>query len=124
MSWFANLFSKKSATKFPNVVIAKILSVEQHPNADRLRVATVDNGTETLQIVCGAPNLAVGQLVPLAQIGTILPNGATITKASLRGVESFGMLCAADELGISADHSGIMVLSAGQPGEAIDSYVK
>ncbi len=123
MSFFSKLFSKKSPTKFPNVVVAKILSVEPHPNADRLRVASVDNGKTTLQIVCGAPNIAADQLVPLAEIGAVLPNGTVITKASLRGVESFGMLCAADELGLGNDHSGIMVLSAGKPGDAIDAFI-
>ncbi|HRH32645.1 MAG TPA: hypothetical protein PK720_00620 [bacterium] len=125
MSFFTNLFGKKKpATSFPGVIIAKIISVEPHPNADRLRIAKVNIGQpETAQIVCGAPNIEVGQLVPLATIGTILPNGVTIKAATIRGVESAGMLCATDELGIGSDHSGIKILSAGVPGEAIDAYL-
>jgi phenylalanyl-tRNA synthetase beta chain len=92
------------------VVVAEIRKVEQHPNADRLRVATVWNGSEELQIVCGAPNIAEGQIVPLAQIGAKLGPDFEIKKAALRGVESFGMLCAADELGLGDDHEGIMIL--------------
>lgn len=129
MSFWKKLFGSRhtqvettSTTKFPGVVIGKVLSVQPHPNADRLRVALVNVG-ETLQIVCGAPNLAEGQLVPVATVGTTLPNGATITKATLRGVESNGMICAADELGINDDHSGIMVLTKGEIGHAIDSYI-
>ncbi len=124
MSFFSKLFSKKQpATKFPGVVVAKITSVEPHPNADRLRLAMVNGGGEALKIVCGAPNIATGQLVPLATIGTILPTGVTITKATIRGIESNGMLCAGDELGIDSDHSGIKLLHGGTPGEPIDAYL-
>lgn len=126
MSFFSKLFSsfkKTSAstqeTKFPGVVVGRIVSVDPHPNADRLRVAMVDTG-EKLQIVCGAPNIAAGQLVPVATVGTTLPNGATITKATIRGVESSGMLCAEDELGLGSDHSGIKVLTHGIVGQPID----
>lgn len=129
MSFFSklsSLFNKTSSpsqtTKFPGVVVGKIMSVEAHPNADRLRIAMVDTG-ERLQIVCGAPNIAAGQLVPVATVGTTLPNGATITKAIIRGVESFGMLCASDELGLGSDHSGIKILKNGTVGEPIDSYL-
>ncbi|MBS3993296.1 MAG: phenylalanine--tRNA ligase subunit beta [Bacteroidetes bacterium] len=98
------------------VVVGKVLSCEQHPNADRLKVTTVDIGkAETLQIVCGAPNVAVGQTVAVATIGTTLyfKNGEelVIKKGKIRGEESFGMICAEDELGLGTDHDGILVLN-------------
>ena len=94
------------------VKTARVLAVEKHPNADKLSVCTVDAGEASpLAIVCGAPNLKAGMLAPLATIGTKFDNGFTITKAKLRGVESFGMLCSEKELGISDDHSGIMALA-------------
>lgn len=101
-----------------NVVVGKILEIEKHPNADKLQVAKVDVAPSTgaqgkkeiLQIVCGAPNIQVGQKVPVALVGAKLPGGFEIKEAEIRGVKSFGMLCAADELGLGKDHSGIMVL--------------
>jgi phenylalanyl-tRNA synthetase beta chain len=98
------------------VVVGHVISCEQHPNADRLKLTTVDVGGETpLQIVCGAPNVAQGQKVPVATIGTILyaADGTpfTIKKGKIRGSESHGMICAEDELGIGESHEGIMVLS-------------
>lgn len=93
------------------IIVAQITEIKKHPNADRLQIALVNTGLETLQIVCGAPNIAVGQKVPLAQIGAILP-AFEIKKSDIRGVESFGMLCAPDELGIGQDHEGIMILEA------------
>ena len=97
--------------KFKNVVLAKILEINKHPQADKLQLALVDAGEkEPIKVVCGAPNIAVGQIVPLAKIGTILPNGLEIKTTSIRGEESNGMLCAADELGLGSDHSGIMIL--------------
>lgn len=98
------------AEKFNNVTVGKILEIEKHPNADRLRLAKVDIGKEKLDIVCGAPNIEVGQLVPVALIGAVLPNGMTIKEAEVRGEKSNGMLCAADELGLGEDHSGIIIL--------------
>lgn len=95
---------------FNGIVVGEVLSVGSHPNADRLTVCQVTSGTETLTVVCGAPNVAVGIKVPLATIGTTVSNGLKIKKAKVRGVESFGMLCAADELGLSDDHSGLMIL--------------
>ncbi len=97
---------------FTGIVVGEILTCERHPNADRLTVCQVNSGTETLTVVCGAPNAAAGLKVPLAVIGVTLPNGLKIKKAKVRGVESFGMMCAADELGLSEDHSGLMVLPA------------
>ncbi len=98
------------------VVVGHVLSCIQHPNADRLKLATVDIGIqEPLQIVCGAPNVAAGQKVPVATIGTVLypTNGESlaIKKGKIRGEESFGMICAEDELGLGESHDGIMVLS-------------
>jgi phenylalanyl-tRNA synthetase beta chain len=95
---------------FTGIVVGEVLSVARHPNADRLTVCQVSNGAETVTVVCGAPNVAVGAKVPLAPIGVTLPSGLKIKKAKVRGVESFGMLCAEDELGLSGDHGGLMLL--------------
>jgi len=92
------------------VIVAKIIKIEPHPNADRLRLATVTDGTNEQRVVCGAPNIEVGQFVPLAQLGAILPGDFEIKKANIRGVDSIGMLCAADELGLGDDHNGIIIL--------------
>lgn len=97
---------------FTGLVVGEVLSVERHPNADRLTVCQVHDGTSTLTVVCGAPNVSAGIKVPLATIGVTLPNGLKIKKAKVRGVESFGMLCAEDELGLSEDHGGLMILPA------------
>lgn len=98
------------------VVTAKVLQVEPHPNADRLRLCTVDYGAATvLRVVCGAPNVAAGQTVCFAKVGTTLPGGLTLKKAKIRGVDSEGMICAQDELGIGTDHAGIIVLPEGTP---------
>ena len=97
------------------IVVGHVLTCEQHPNADRLRITTVDVGAkEPLAIVCGAPNVATGQKVAVATIGTTLYTAEgeawTIKKGKIRGEESHGMLCAEDELGLGASHEGIMVL--------------
>ena len=97
------------------VVVGKVLTCEKHPNADKLKVTTVDLGGATpLQIVCGAPNVAAGQNVPVATIGTTLYTETgeawTIKKGKIRGEESHGMICAEDELGLGKSHDGIMVL--------------
>jgi phenylalanyl-tRNA synthetase beta chain len=101
------------------VVVAEIVSAEKHPEADRLQVCTVDAGGETVQIVCGAPNARAGLKAPLARVGAVLPGGMQIKPAKLRGVESFGMLCSAKELGTDTDASGLLELPAdatvGQP---------
>ena len=96
--------------QFGGVVVAEVLAVEKHPGADKLTVCTVDTGNETLQVVCGAPNVRRGMKAPLATVGAKLP-GIEIKKSSLRGVESHGMLCSARELGLSNDHSGLLELS-------------
>src|SRR5512133_3565985 len=93
------------------VVAARIVASEKHPNAEKLSVTRIDRGDgEPLQVVCGAKNYAVGDVVPLATVGTTLPGGTKIEKAKLRGVESFGMLCSARELGLSEDASGLLIL--------------
>jgi phenylalanyl-tRNA synthetase beta chain len=97
------------------IVVGHVLSCEQHTNADKLRVTKVDIGTDTpLQIVCGAPNVAEGQKVPVATIGTVLYDedgkDFKIKKGKIRGEESHGMICAEDELGLGKGHDGIMVL--------------
>ena len=89
-----------------NVVAGKVLTCEDHPDSDHLHVCTVDAGTgEILQIVCGAPNVKAGIIVPVALVGAVLPDGK-IKKGKLRGVESYGMLCSHDELGITEDMLG------------------
>lgn len=94
------------------VVTAKVLEKVKHPNADKLNLCTVTDGSETMQIVCGAPNVEKGQTVALAKLGAKLP-GITIKPAKIRGVESCGMICSEKELGLTSDHSGIMVLPEG-----------
>ena len=106
---------QRVAPEFTGIVVAHVKSVSPHPNADKLRVTEVDAGTgETLQIVCGAPNVAAGQKVPCALVGAKLP-GMEIKRAKLRGVESAGMLCSARELGLSDDHAGLLVLEEDAP---------
>ncbi|MFB9052566.1 phenylalanine--tRNA ligase subunit beta [Formosa undariae] len=99
------------------IVVGEVLTCIQHPNADRLKITTVNIGAETpVQIVCGAPNVDAGQKVPVATIGTTLYTETgeawTIKKGKIRGEESFGMICAEDELGLGKSHDGIMVLDA------------
>ena len=99
-----------------HVVVAEVLTCEAHPDSDHLHVTTVnDGGPEPVQVVCGAPNVAAGQKVLFAQIGAVLPGDFKIKKSKIRGVESFGMICAEDELGIGTSHEGIMVLPADAP---------
>ncbi|MDO4436069.1 MAG: phenylalanine--tRNA ligase subunit beta [Cardiobacteriaceae bacterium] len=113
------------APEFQGVIVAEVSALEKHPDADKLNIAQVYTGHETLQIVCGAPNVAVGIKVPLATIGAKLPNDLSIKKGKLRGVESFGMLCSARELGLSDEASGLMILPDDAPvGEDIRNYLK
>lgn len=94
-----------------NIVVGHVLTRDSHPDSDHLSICTVDVGEgDPLTIVCGAPNVAAGQKVPVALVGTTMPGGLVIKKAKLRGVPSFGMICSERELGLSEDHSGIMVL--------------
>lgn len=99
------------ASEFKNIVIGKVEEVKKHPNADRLSVCKVNDGSKSYNVVCGAPNVQAGQTVPFAKVGAIIPNGKfEIKAAKIRGEKSYGMICAEDELGISDDHTGIMVL--------------
>ncbi|HRD89383.1 MAG TPA: phenylalanine--tRNA ligase subunit beta [Accumulibacter sp.] len=104
------------APAFSRVVVAQVISVDRHPNADRLSLCRVDVGAgEPLQIVCGAPNVAALSKIPCALVGAELPGGLQIKLCKVRGVESFGMLCSARELGVSDDASGLMLLDAAAP---------
>ena len=97
-----------------DVVVGRLLSVEQHPNADKLTLTTVDVGEgEPLQIVCGATNIAPGQLVPVARVGALLPGERRIERSKIRGVQSEGMLCSAAELRLGSDAEGIHILPDG-----------
>jgi phenylalanyl-tRNA synthetase beta chain len=113
------------APAFSNVVIARVLEVNKHPDADRLNVCRVDVGEgEPRIIVCGAPNVAAGLRVPCALPGAVLPGGFTIKLAKVRGIESSGMLCSAKELGIAEDASGLLILPEDAPlGQAIRNYL-
>jgi phenylalanyl-tRNA synthetase beta chain len=105
-----------SGGDWPGVVTAKILEIWQHPEADRIRMTRVTTGDgEPLQVVCGAPNIEVGMIVPLATIGAVLPGDFTIKKSKIRGQESFGMLCSAKELALAEESDGILVLPADTP---------
>ncbi len=107
---------------FQHVVVAEILSADKHPDADRLQVCKVKVGEDVLQIVCGAPNARAGLKVPCALVGAQLP-GISIKQAKVRGVESFGMLCSAKELGIATEANGILELPATAPvGQDIRAY--
>ena len=107
-------------------VIGRVLTAEQHPDADRLKVCTVDVGEdEPAHIVCGAPNVAAGQTVAVARPGAIMPGGVKLKKAKLRGQVSEGMILAEDELEIGADHAGIMVLEPDglRPGQPLEEVL-
>ncbi len=116
----AHSFEVESVAQYEHglssVVIGKVLTVEKHPGADRLRVASVLTGKkDTRTIVCGAPNLAAGQKVVVALPGAHLPGGIDIKEAELRGVKSSGMICSSKELGLGSDHTGILVLPSDAP---------
>ncbi len=112
---------ESAAPAFEQVVVGRVVSLMPHPDADRLRVATVDvGGAEPLQIVCGAPNVAVGMCAPTALIGAVLPGGFKIKPSKLRGVQSQGMLCSAKELGLAESSDGLLPLpNDSQPGQDV-----
>ncbi|WP_347018901.1 phenylalanine--tRNA ligase subunit beta [Acinetobacter calcoaceticus] len=114
------------AKPFTGVVIGEVLTVEQHPDADRLRVTTINIGSgEPLQIVCGAPNVRVGMKAPVATIGAVLPGDFKIKKGKLRGIESQGMLCGASEIDLEDKIDGLLELPADAPvGVNIREYLK
>lgn len=115
----------KEGDKFKNIVVGKIVEVKKHPNADKLQLAVLDVKNETLEIVCGAPNIKAGQAVPVALVGAVLPNGMEIKKTEIRGLGSSGMLLAEDEIGLGDDHDGILILeSNAKTGEPFADYLK
>ena len=118
--------AEPAAPAFSNVVVARIVEIEPHPDADRLRVCKVDaGGGRLLQIVCGASNAAQGLIAPLALEGAVLPNGMKIKKGKLRGVESFGMLCSEEELGLAESADGLLELPQDAPiGKNVRDYLK
>ncbi|MBY8929253.1 phenylalanine--tRNA ligase subunit beta [Pseudomonas sp. Wu6] len=114
-----------AAGVFSGVVVGEVLSTEQHPDADKLRVCQVSNGAETFQVVCGAPNVRPGLKIPFAMIGAELPGDFKIKKAKLRGVESNGMLCSQAELQVGEGNDGLMELPADAPvGQDIRAYLE
>jgi phenylalanyl-tRNA synthetase beta chain len=114
------------APAFNNVVVAEVLEVVKHPNADRLNVCQVNIGEAApLNIVCGAANVAVGVKVPCARIGAVLPGDFVIKQAKVRNVESFGMLCSEKELGLAAESDGLWLLPADAPvGKTLRDYLE
>ena len=114
------------APAFSGVVVGEIVACEQHPDADKLRVTKVSNGSEEFQVVCGAPNARIGIKIPFAMVGAVLPGDFKIKKAKLRGVESFGMLCSTDEIGLASDRAdGLFELPADAPvGADIRDYLQ
>jgi phenylalanyl-tRNA synthetase beta chain len=124
INWLKQFFSPRQSPTFPGIVVAKVTKVEKHPNADRLRVIELTDGTNTIgPVVCGAWNFEVGAVVPLALPGATIPHDQhdpegksfTLSKAKIRGVESQGMICSGKELGISDDGGGILLLKETSP---------
>jgi len=98
-----------------DVLIARVLDVKQHPNADRLSLCQVDAGNGVVEVVCGAPNVQAGKTYPFAPVGATLPGGLKLERRKIRGIESNGMLCSAKELGLGVDQGGILELSTEAP---------
>ena len=131
MAGLETTFEQGGSQYWNKVIVGQIVSIEKHPNADRLQLATVDTGDQRVTVVCGAPNIEVGQKIAYAQLGARLLNAKTgetveLTAAKIRGVESAGMICSELELGLSSNHHGILVLpeesSVGSPiNEILDS---
>lgn len=102
-------------TNWTGVITAKVLEKQKHPNADRLSVCKVNDGTKCYQIVCGAQNVDVGQIIPLAKVGAVLPGNFVIKSSKIRGVYSEGMICSEEELGLKESSDGIMILPKDTP---------
>ena len=107
-----------------DIIIGRVIRAQQHPNADRLRICEVDNGTETIQIVCGAPVVKDGAFYPLAPVGAVLPGDFKIKKSKIRGEVSQGMLCSARELGLGDDHDGIPLRLSERVGPQYDEVLQ
>ncbi len=120
---------EKIGGEWDHVVVGHVTQLRQHPNADRLKLATVDAGDEQLEVVCGAPNVAGGQKIALAHVGAVLTNPETgkretLKAARIRGVESHGMICSERELALGDDHGGIMVLpDDAEAGASLEDYL-
>ncbi len=106
-------FMEKLGEGLDSVIVARLISVDSHPEADRLTLCQVDTGSATIQVVCGATNHKAGDLIALAQVGSVLPGDFKIKKSKIRGQESFGMLCSEKELGLTEEADGIMILPPG-----------
>jgi phenylalanyl-tRNA synthetase beta chain len=116
---------ERAGAPLEGVVVAEVLAVARHPNADRLSVCTVDDGRGQIQVVCGAPNVAVGIKAPFARVGSTLPGGKEIGTAELRGVRSNGMLCSARELELPDEVDGLLLLGADAPvGRPVSEHLK
>ncbi|MBX4191658.1 MAG: hypothetical protein KW804_02575 [Candidatus Doudnabacteria bacterium] len=123
-SWLKIFFGGAGKQTFDKIIVAKVTKVEKHPNADRLRVVELSDGTGTIApVVCGAWNFEEGAIVPLALPGAMIPHDQhdpegkpfTLDKAKIRGIESQGMICSGKELGISSDGGGILILKDDAP---------
>ena len=116
---------ERAGARLDGVVVAEVLSVARHPNADRLSVCVVDDGRERIQVVCGAPNVASGIKAPFARVGATLPGGKVIGSAELRGVRSNGMLCSGKELELPDESNGLLLLDADAPlGKPLGEYLR
>ena len=111
---------EQTGAHLSQVLVAEVISVVPHPDSDKLSLVVVDQGQGRQQVVCGAKNMKPGDKVAFAGLGVTLPNGMTLQKAKIRGIESEGMLCAADELGLADDHEGLLILpAAARPGQVL-----
>ena len=120
---------RETGERWKNIVVGMVSQVEPHPNADRLRLVTVDIGDELFKVVCGAPNIATGQKIAYAKLGALLIDAHTgeprkLKRAKIRGIVSAGMVCSELELGLSEEHEGILVLAADMPvGEPLEKLL-
>lgn len=115
---------ESAAKEFKHVVLSEVLSIESHPNADTLKVCRVTDGTEVFQVVCGASNVRSGLKAPFAKIGAVLDKDLEIKRTKIRGIESQGMLCGADELGLADERNGLMELPQDAPvGISFDKWL-